>query len=148
MRFALQRAILSRFACGMASRFPTTLAIFLRLNHKTSLALNNTIKLCASAADKEFVNVHKFSTKQPNDVDADQRWMWVDPIKKAVWRNKTTTDAQVRYNYCKVHPLEAAAPIDFCASKSLRTHLEDTTHPDHFLIQTLGSGEGGGFQGW
>ena len=60
------------------------------------------------AADKEFVNVHKLSTKQPDDVDADQRWMWVDPIKKAVWRNKTTTDALVRYNYCKVHPWEVA----------------------------------------
>ena len=58
--------------------------------------------------------------------------MWVDPIKKAVWRNKTTTDALVQYKYCKVHPWEAAAPIDFCASKSLCTHLEDTTKPTVF----------------
>ena len=42
---------------------------------------------------------------------------------------RTTTDALVRYNYCKVQPWEAAAPIDFCASKSLRTHLEDITQP-------------------
>ena len=55
--------------------------------------------------------------------------MWVNPIKKAVWRNKTTTDALVQYNYCPVHPWEVAAPIDFCASKSLHTHLEDITQP-------------------
>ena len=54
------------------------------------------------------------------------------PIKKAVWRNKTTTDALVRYNYCKVHPWEVAAPIDFCASKSLCTHLDDITQPSIF----------------
>ena len=44
VHFALQRGVLSRFACGVAKRFPTTLSVFLRLNHKTSLALNTTIK--------------------------------------------------------------------------------------------------------
>ena len=93
--FALERGVLSRFACAVFKRFPTTLVVFLRLNHKTSLALNNTITLCSLVGHKEFVNVHKLSTKQHEDVDAGQRWMWVDPIKKAVWRNKTTTDALV-----------------------------------------------------
>ena len=91
VHFVLERGaegyVLSRFACGVVKRFPTTFAIFLRLNHKTSLALNNTFKLCASAGHKEFVNVHRLSTKQPDNVDADQRWMWVDPIKKPLWRN-------------------------------------------------------------
>ena len=48
VHFALERGVLGRFACGVVKRFPTTLAVFLRLNHKTSLALSNTIKLCAS----------------------------------------------------------------------------------------------------
>ena len=40
--FALQRGVLSRPACGVAKRFPTTVGLFLRLNHKTSLPVNNT----------------------------------------------------------------------------------------------------------
>ena len=116
----------------MVRRFPTTLAVFLRLNHKTSLALNNTIKLCASTGHKEFVNVHKLSTKQPEGVDVDQGCMWFDRIKKAVWRNRTTTDAVVLDSCCKVAPWEAAAPIDFCAPRSLCTHNEDITHPTVF----------------
>ena len=63
VHFALERGVLSRFACRVVKRFPTTLAVFLRLNHKTSLALNNTIRMCASTGHKEFVNVHKLSTK-------------------------------------------------------------------------------------
>ena len=37
--FALERGVLNRFAYGVVKRFPTTLEAFLRLNHKTSLAL-------------------------------------------------------------------------------------------------------------
>ena len=61
----------------------------------------------------------------------------MDPIKKAIWRNKTTTDAVVQYNYCKVAPWEAAAPIAFCATKSLRTHVEDITQPTIFTTAAL-----------
>ena len=85
--FALERGVLSRFARGVVKRCPTTLVVFLRVN--------DAIKMCALAGPKEFVNVHRLSTKQPEGVDTGQRWMWVDPIKKAIWWNRTTTDAVV-----------------------------------------------------
>ena len=40
--------------------------------------------------------MHNQRTKQPNSGAADQTWMWINPIKKAAWRNKTTTDTPVQ----------------------------------------------------
>ena len=65
MKFASERGVLGRFACGVVKRFPTTLAVLLRVNRETSFDLNKTIRLCALAGHKEFVNVHKLGTKQP-----------------------------------------------------------------------------------
>ena len=58
--------------------------------------------------------------------------MWVDPMEKPVWRNETTADKVVLYTYCKGHPWEAAASIDFCAFKFVRPHLEEITHSTTF----------------
>ena len=54
VHFVVDRGFLSGFAYGVVKRFPTTFAVFLRLNHKTPSALNNTINLCAFAGHKEL----------------------------------------------------------------------------------------------
>ena len=56
VNFALTRGVLSRFCCAVMGRYPTTLAVELKLSQVTLEAFNKTLKLCTAAASKEFVN--------------------------------------------------------------------------------------------
>ena len=57
VNFALTRGVLSRFCCAVMGRYPTTLAVELKLSQVTLAGLNKTLKLCTAVASKEFVNV-------------------------------------------------------------------------------------------
>ena len=57
VNFALTRGVLSRFCCAVMGRYPTTLAVELKLSQVTLEAFNKTLKLCTAAVSKEFVNV-------------------------------------------------------------------------------------------
>ena len=57
VNFALTRGVLSRFCCAVMGRYPTTLAVELKLSQVTLAGLNKTLKLHTAAASKDFVNV-------------------------------------------------------------------------------------------
>ena len=65
VNFALTRGVLSRFCCAVMGRYPTTLAVELKLSQVTLEGLNKTLKLCTAAASKEFVNVLAVQEKPP-----------------------------------------------------------------------------------
>ena len=54
VNFALTRGVLSRFCCAVMGRYPTTLAVELKLSQVTLEAFNKTLKLCTATASKEF----------------------------------------------------------------------------------------------
>ena len=53
----------------MMGRYPTTLAVELKLSQVTLEGLNKTLKLCTAAASKEFVNVLELQEKPPKGLD-------------------------------------------------------------------------------
>ena len=81
VNFALTRGVLSRFCCAVMGRYPTTLAVELKLSQVTLEGLNKTLKLCTAAASKEFVNVLELQEKPPKGLDPEEEWLWVDPVK-------------------------------------------------------------------
>ena len=52
VNFNLTRGVLSRLCCAVMGRYPTTLAVELKLSQVTLEALNKTLKLCTAAAQK------------------------------------------------------------------------------------------------
>ena len=70
----------------MMGRYPTTLAVELKLSQVTLEAFNKTLKLCTAAASKEFVNVLDLQEKPPQGLDPEEQWLWVDPVKKMAGR--------------------------------------------------------------
>ena len=129
VNFALTRGVLSRFCCAVMGRYPTTLAVELKLSQVTLEAFNKTLKLCTAAASKEFVNVLDLQEMPPQGLDPEEQWLWVDPVKKSGWTHRTATDAVVRYQSVKVQAWDAVAPTEFSTNRRLRTHIPDITHP-------------------
>ena len=129
VNFALTRGVLSRFCCAVMGRYPTTLAVELKLSQVTLEALNKTLKLCTAAPSKEFVNVLDLQEMPPQGLDPEEQWLWVDPVKKSGWTHRTATDAVVRYQTVKVQAWDAVAPTEFSTNRRLRTHIPDITHP-------------------
>ena len=129
VNFALTRGVLSRFCCAVMGRYPTTLAVELKLSQATLEAFNKTLKLCTAAASKEFVNVLDLQEMPPQGLDPEEQWLWVDPVKKSGWTHRTATDAVVRYQTVKVPSWDAVAPTEFSTNRRLRTHIPDITHP-------------------
>ena len=129
VNFALTRGVLSRFCFAVMGRYPTTLAVELKLSQVTLEAFNKTLKLCTAAASKEFVNVLDLQEKPPQGLDPEEQWLWVDPVKKSGWTHRTATDAVVRYQTVKVQAWDAVAPTEFSTNRRLRTHIPDITHP-------------------
>ena len=129
VNFALTRGVLSRFCCAVMGRYPTTLAVELKLSQVTLEAFNKTLKLCTAAASKEFVNVLDLQEMPPQGLDPEEQWLWVDPVKKSGWTHRTATDAVVRYQTVKVQAWDAVAPTEFSTNRRLRTHIPDITHP-------------------
>ena len=113
----------------MMGRYPTTLAVELKLSQVTLEAFNKTLKLCTAAASKEFVNVLDLHEKPPQGLDPEEQWLWVDPVKKSGWTHRTATDAVVRYQTVRVQAWDAVAPTEFSTNRRLRTHIPDITHP-------------------
>ena len=113
----------------MMGRYPTTLAVELKLSQVSLEGLNKTLKLCTAATSKEFVNVLALQEKPPKGLDPEEHWLWVDPVKKSGWTHRTATDAVVRYQTVKVQAWDAVAPTDFSTNRRLRTHIPDITHP-------------------
>ena len=81
--FALTKGVLSRFCCAVMGRYPTTLAVQLKLSPVTLEGLNKTPKLCTAVASKEFVNVLELQEKPPKGLDPEEQWLWVDQVKKS-----------------------------------------------------------------
>ena len=129
VNFALTRGVLSRFCCAVMGRYPTTLAVELKLSQVTLEAFNKTLKLCTAAASKEFVNVLDLQEMPPQGLDPEEQWLWVDPVKKSGWTHRTATDAVVRYQTVKVQAWDAVAPTEFSTNRRLRTHIPDITQP-------------------
>ena len=129
VNFALTRGVLSRFCCAVMGRYPTTLAVELKLSQVTLEAFNKTLKLCTAAASKEFVNVLDLQEMPPQGLDPEEQWLWVDPVKKSGWTHRTATDAVVRYQTVKVQAWDAVAPTEFSTNRRLRTHIPDITYP-------------------
>ena len=129
VNFALTRGVLSRFCCAVMGRYPTTVAVELKLPQVTLEAFNKTLKLCTAAASKEFVNVLDLQEMPPQRLDPEEQWLWVDPVKKSGWTHRTATDAVVRYQTVKVQAWDAVAPTEFSTNRRLRTHIPDITHP-------------------
>ena len=129
VNFALTRGVLSRFCCAVMGRYPTTLAVELKLSQVTLEGPNKTLKLCIAAASKEFVNVLALQEKPPKGLDPEEQWLWVNPVKKSGWTHRTATDAVVRYQTVKVQVWDAVAPTEFSTNRRLRTHIPDITHP-------------------
>ena len=129
VNFALTRGVLSRLCCAVMGRYPTTLAVKLKLSQVTLEGLNKTLKLCTAAASKEFVNVLELQEKPPKGLDPEEQWLWVDPVKKTGWTHRTATNAVVRYRTVKVQAWDAVAPTEFSTNRRLRTHIPDITHP-------------------
>ena len=102
VNFALTRGVLSRFCCAVMGRYPTTLAVELKLSEVTLEGLNKTLKLCTAAASKEFVNVLALQEKPPKGLYPEEQWRWVDPVRKSGCTHRTATDAVVRYQKVKV----------------------------------------------
>ena len=113
----------------MMGRYPTTLAVDLKLSQVTLEAFNKTLKLCTAAASKEFVNVLDLQERPPQGLDPEEQWLSVDPVKKSGWTHRTATDAVVRYQTVKVQAWDAVAPTEFSTNRRLRTHIPDITHP-------------------
>ena len=130
VNFALTRGVLSRFCCPVMGRYPTTLAVELKLSQVTLEAFNKTLKLCTAAASKEFVNVLDLQEKPPKGLDPEEQWLWVDPVKKSGWTHRTATDAVVRYQTVKVQGWDAVAPTEFSTNRRLRTHVPNIRFPD------------------
>ena len=65
VNFALTRGVLSKFCSAVMGRYPTTLAVELKLSQVTLEGLNKTLKLCTAAASKAFVNVLELQEKPP-----------------------------------------------------------------------------------
>ena len=82
VNFALTREVLSRFCCAVMGRYPTTLAVELKLSQVTLAGLNKTLQLCTAEASKEFVNVLALQEMAPQGLDPEEQWLWVDPVKK------------------------------------------------------------------
>ena len=129
VNFALTRGVLSRFCCAVMGRYPTTLAVELKLSQVTLAGPNKTLKLCTAAASKDFVNVLALQEMPPQGLDPEEEWLWVDPVKKSGWLHRTATDAVVRYQTVKVQAWDAVAPTEFSTNRRLRTHIPDITHP-------------------
>ena len=72
VNFALTRGVLSRLCCAVMGRYPTTLAVELKLSQVTLEAFNKTLKLCTAAASKEFVNVLDLQEMPPRCTGAQQ----------------------------------------------------------------------------
>ena len=125
VNFALTAGVLSRFCCGVMGRYPTTLAVELKLSQVTLAGLNKTLKLCTAAASKKFVNV----LVPPQSLDPEEQWLWVDQVKKSGLKHPTATDAVVGYKTVKVRAWDAVAPTEFSTKRRLRTHIPDITHP-------------------
>ena len=111
-------------------RYPTTLAVELKLSPVTLEAFNKTLKLCTAAASKEFVNVLDLQEKPPKGLDPEEQWLWVDPVKNSGWTHRTAIDAVVRYQTVKVQAWDAAAPTEFSTN---RAHPHPRHHPPHPL---------------
>ena len=60
----------------MMGRYPTTLAVELKLSQVTLEAFNKTLKLCTAAASKEFVNVLDLQEMPPQGLGARQVVSW------------------------------------------------------------------------
>ena len=75
VNFALTRGVLSGFCCAVMGRYPTTLAVELKLSQVTLEAFNKTPKLCTAAASKEFVNVLDLQEKPPQGLDPEEQWL-------------------------------------------------------------------------
>ena len=73
VNFALTRGVLSRFCCAVMGRYPTTLAVELKLSQVTLEAFNKTLKLCTAAASKEFVNVLDLQEMPPQGLDPEEQ---------------------------------------------------------------------------
>ena len=129
VNFALTRGVLSRFCCAVMGRYPTTLAVELKLSQVTLEAFNKTLKLCTAAASKEFVNVLDLQEMPPQGLGPQEQWLWVDLVKKSGWTHRTATDAVVRYQTVEVQAWDAVAPTEFSTNRRLRTHIPDITHP-------------------
>ena len=125
VNFALTTGVLSTFCFAVMGRYPTTLAVELKLSQVTLAGLNKTLKLCTAAASKEFVNV----LAPPRGLNPEEQWLWVDPVKKSGWAHRTATDAVVRYQTVKVQVWDAVAATEFSTNRRLRTHIPDITHP-------------------
>ena len=110
-------------------RYPTTLAVELKLSQVTLEAFNETLKLCTGATSKEFVNVLDLQEKPPKGLDPEEQWLWVDPVKKSGWTHRTANDAVVRYRTVKVQAWDAVAPTEFSTNRRLRTHVPFVNRP-------------------
>ena len=82
VNFALTRGVLSRFCCAVMGRYPTTLAVELKLSQVTLEGLNNTLKLCTAAASKEFVNVLALQKMPPQGLDPEEQWLWMCTLRE------------------------------------------------------------------
>ena len=111
----------------MMGRYPTTLAVKLKLSQVNLAVPNKTLKLCTAAASKEFVNVLALPDVPPRGLDPEEQWLWVDPVKKSGWKHPTATDAVVRYQTVKVQAWDAVAPTEFSTNCCLRIHTPDIT---------------------
>ena len=89
VNFALTKGVLSRFCCAVMGRYPTTLAVELKLSQVIPEAFNKTLKLCTAAASKEFVNILDLQEKPSKGLDPEEQWLCVDPVKKSGWTHRT-----------------------------------------------------------
>ena len=85
VNFALTRGVLRRFCCAVMGRYPTTLAVELKLSQVTLEAFNRTLKLCTAAASKEFVNVLDLQEKPPQGLDPEEQCMVVGGSSQKKW---------------------------------------------------------------
>ena len=129
VNFALTRGVLSRFCYAVMGRYPTTLAVELKLSQLTLAGLNKTLKLCTAAALKEFVNVLALQEMPPQGLDPEEQWLRVDPVKQSGWKPPTATDAVVGYQTVNVQAWDAVALTEFSTNRRLRNHIPDITHP-------------------
>ena len=120
----------------MMGRYPTTLAVELKLSQVTLAGLNKTLKLCTAAASKECVNVLALQEMPPQGLDPEEQWLWVDLVRKSGWTHRTATDAVVRYQTVKVQAWDAVAPTEFSTNRRLRTHIPDITHTTLYTTNT------------
>ena len=132
VNFASTGGVLGRFCCAVMGRYPTTLAVELKLSQVTLEAFNKTPKLCTPAASKEFVNVLDLQEKPPQGLDPEEQWLWVDPVKKSGWTHRTATDAVVRYQTVKVQAWDDSSSHGLLHQPS-PAHTHPRHHPPHPL---------------